>query len=159
VIVRSFDPFREFDRLAESFFGGRVDTMPFDAVRRDGEVVVEMDLPGVDPESIDVTVERNHVSVRAERSRPARDGETVLASGRRYGHFRRDLELGESLDANRLEAHYDNGVLTLRIPLAESAQPRKVAVATGRPALDVASTPTSESDGASEPSAPAAEAA
>src|SRR5690606_3412238 len=88
VIVRSFDPFREFDRLAESFFGTRADAAPFDAVRRGDEVVVEIDLPGVDPASIDVTVERNQVSVRAERTRSARDGDVVLAAGRRHGRFR-----------------------------------------------------------------------
>lgn len=159
MIVRSFDPFREFDRLAESFFGGRVDTMPFDAVRRDGEVVVEMDLPGVDPESIDVTVERNHVSVRAERTSPARDGDVVLASGRRHGEVRREFELGESLDASRLEANYDNGVLTLHIPLVETAQPRKVPVATARPAIDVESKVAGAPSEPSDSSEPVAEAA
>lgn len=158
MIVRPFDPFREFDRLAEQFFG-RADAAPFDAIRRGDEVIVELDLPGVDPESIDVTVERNQVSVRAERTRSAHEDDVVLASGRRHGQFRRDLELGESLDANRLEAHYDNGVLTLRIPLVESAQPRKVAVTTGRPALDVESKSASNGEAGAESSEPVAAAA
>lgn len=128
MIVRSFDPFRELDRVAESFFGP-APAMPYDAVRRGDTVIVELDLPGVAPESIDVTVERNHVSVRAARARATHEGDVVLASGRRHGEFRRDLELGASLDARRVEAAYDNGVLTLTIPVAESAQPRKVAVA------------------------------
>lgn len=127
MIVRSFDPFRELDRVADSVFGP-APTMAFDAVRRDDAVVVEIDLPGVTPESIDVTVERNHVSVRATRARTAREGDVVLAAGRRHGEFRRDLELGASLDARAVDARYDQGVLTLTIPVLESAQPRKVAV-------------------------------
>jgi HSP20 family protein len=132
VIVRSFDPFREFDRMTESMFGPQGETnMPYDAVRRGDDVIVDIDLPGIDPESIDITVERNHVSLRAERHRPTRDGDVVLASGRRHGQFRRDLYLGEALDSSRISAQYDNGVLTLTVPLAESAQPRKVAIDKG----------------------------
>ena len=95
------------------------------------DVIVDIDLPGIDPNSIDITVERNHLSLRAERHRPTRDGDVVLASGRRHGQFRRDLYLGESLDSSRIQAQYDNGVLTLTVPLAEHAQPRKVSVGQG----------------------------
>ena len=131
MIVRSFDPFRELDRMAESFRSAPA-TMAYDAVRRGDEVVVELDLPGVDPSSIDLTVERNHLVVRARRERSTREGDVVLASGRRHGEFRRDLELGASLDARRVSARYDNGVLTLTVPLAESAAPRKIEVEVGR---------------------------
>lgn len=127
MIVRSFDPFRELDRVAESVFGP-APAMAYDAVRRGDTVVVEIDLPGVAADSIDVTVERNHVSVRATRARATLESDVVLAAGRRHGEFRRDLELGASLDARGVEASYDAGVLTLRIPVLESAQPRKVTV-------------------------------
>ncbi len=131
MIVRSFDPFRELDRMTEGFRSGPA--MPYDAVRRGDEVIVEIDLPGVDPASIDLTVERNHLVVRAHRERSTREGDVVLASGRRHGDFRRDLELGAALDARRVSARYDNGVLTLVVPLAESASPRRIEVETGAP--------------------------
>jgi HSP20 family protein len=127
------DPFRDFDRLTEAVFGtsARPAAMPMDAYRDDGTFVVHLDLPGVDAESIDLTVEQNVLTVYAERKPPARDGAERVVSERSYGLFSRQLFLGDTLDADRLAADYDAGVLTLTIPIAEKAKPRKVAVTGG----------------------------
>ncbi len=131
-----FDPFRELDRMAnemagESWPGRPAPAVAMDAVRRGDEVLVTFDLPGVDPDSIDVEVERNVLTVRAERRADRREGDEVLAAERRYGTFTRQLFLGDTLDATRVEAAYDAGVLTLTVPVAEVAKPRKVTVAAG----------------------------
>ncbi len=105
--------------------------MPMDAVHRGDRVVVSFDLPGVDPESIDLTVERNVLSVRAERHPEATEGDEVLASERRHGTITRQLMLGDTLDGAGVEAGYDRGVLTVRIPVAAAAKPRKVSVSAG----------------------------
>ena len=124
------DPFREIDRLAEQFFGtpSRPAVMHMDA-ERDGEwFYVYFDLPGVDPDSIDLTVERNVLTVRAERTRQSSEGAEPVISERPMGTFSRQLFLGETLDIDHLEASYDAGVLTLRIPVAEQAKPRKISI-------------------------------
>jgi HSP20 family protein len=105
--------------------------MPMDAYRRGDQFVVHFDLPGVDPNSIDITVEKNVLTVKAERSWQPTEGEQVLVSERPQGSFTRQLFLGEGLDADRIEARYDNGVLTLTVPVAEQAKARKVAVTNG----------------------------
>ncbi|MEW1953169.1 Hsp20 family protein [Terrabacter sp. NPDC080008] len=126
------DPFRELDRIAQLAMGAtgtaaRPSAMPLDAWR-DGDVFhVELDLPGVDPASIDLDVERNVVTVRAERPTRASDAELVAAE-RPRGVFSRQLVLGDSLDTERIEARYDAGVLSLTIPVAEKARPRKIQV-------------------------------
>lgn len=126
------DPFRELDRLTQQMFGtegtnARPSVMPMDAWR-DGETFqVEFDLPGVDAQSIDLDVERNVVTVRAERPLRATDAE-LLAAERPRGVFSRQLILGDNLDTENIAASYDSGVLTLRIPVAEEAKPRKIAV-------------------------------
>ncbi|MBA3266150.1 MAG: Hsp20/alpha crystallin family protein [Nocardioidaceae bacterium] len=124
------DPFRELDRLSEAMFGtaGRPAVMPMDAYRRGDSFFVHLDLPGVDSDSIDLTVERNVLTVRAER-RPqiSEDADTVVTE-RPYGVFSRQLFLGDTLDTERLDASYDSGVLTIQIPVAEQAKPRKVEV-------------------------------
>jgi HSP20 family protein len=125
-----FDPFREFDRMADSF-SHTSPSMPMDAVRRDDEVVVWLDLPGADAESIDLEVERNVVTVKAERRHQAADNEQVLARERTHGTFSRQLLLGDSLDADSVEATFTDGVLELRVPVAEQAKPRKVSVGAG----------------------------
>lgn len=124
------DPFREIDRLAEQFFGtaARPAMMHLDAYRDGDHFFAAFDLPGVDPDSIDCTVERNVLTVRAERRRPAGDGVEVVAAERPMGTFTRQLFLGDTLDADRLEAGYEHGVLTLRIPVAERAKPRRVTI-------------------------------
>ncbi|WP_113716648.1 Hsp20/alpha crystallin family protein [Arthrobacter dokdonensis] len=125
------DPFRELDRLAQQVLGtaARPAAMPMDAWRDGDTFEVEFDLPGVAPESINLDVERNVVTVRAER--PALDGEKeMLAAERPRGVFSRQLVLGENLDTENIQASYDSGVLTLRIPVAEQAKPRKIAITT-----------------------------
>ena len=126
------DPFRELDRLTQQVLGtpgtlARPSAMPMDAWRDGQEFVVELDLPGVDPASIDLDVERNVLTVRAERKALA-DRE-FLAAERPRGVFSRQLILGDTLDTDNVHAAYDAGVLTLRIPVAERAKPRKITIA------------------------------
>ncbi len=127
------DPFREIDRLAEQFFGtpGRPAVMHMDAERDGDWFYVYFDLPGVDPDSIDLTVERNVLTVRAERKRAERIGAEPVINERPMGTFTRQLFLGDTLDTDHLDAGYEAGVLTLRIPVAEQAKPRKIAVTGG----------------------------
>ncbi|TYB39487.1 Hsp20/alpha crystallin family protein [Micromonospora sp. AP08] len=128
------DPFREIDRLAEQFFGttARPAVMHLDAYRDGDYFYAAFDLPGVDPDSIDCTVERNVLTVRAERRLAAGDNVELVAAERPMGTFTRQLFLGDTLDTDKLEAGYENGVLTLRIPISERAKPRRIAVtATG----------------------------
>lgn len=125
------DPFRELDRLAQQVLGtaNRPAAMPMDAWRDGDTFEVEFDLPGVSPDSINLDVERNVVTVRAER--PALDGKLeMLAAERPRGVFSRQLVLGENLDTEHIQASYDGGVLTLRIPVAEKAKPRKISITT-----------------------------
>ncbi|MEO3930969.1 Hsp20/alpha crystallin family protein [Micromonosporaceae bacterium B7E4] len=124
------DPFREIDRIAEHFFGttSRPAVMHLDAYRDGDYFYAAFDLPGVDPESIECTVERNVLTVRAERRRPTGDKVELVAAERPMGVFTRQLFLGDTLDTDKLEAGYESGVLTLRIPVAERAKPRRVEV-------------------------------
>lgn len=125
------DPFREFDRIAQQVLGttSRPAVMPMDAWREGDTLVVEFDLPGVSPETVDVDVERNVLTIKAER--PPRNGDwEMLASERPTGHFSRQLVLGDNLDLEQVQAAYDAGVLRLLIPVAEKAKPRKIEVAT-----------------------------
>ena len=127
------DPFRELDRLTQQAFGTRFrpSVMPIDAYRQGDEFVVDFDLPGVDPSSIDLTVEKNVLSVSAERRWEPAEEVQIVASERPQGTFNRQLFLGEGLDADKVEASYDNGVLSVTIPVAEQAKPRKVEIAAG----------------------------
>jgi HSP20 family protein len=127
------DPFRELDRLTQQVFGtpARPAAMPMDAWREADEFVVEFDLPGVDPASIDLDVERNVLTVRAERKAKAAEGAEMVAEERPTGTFSRQLILGDTLDTAKVQAVYEAGVLTLRIPIAEQAKPRKIEIATG----------------------------
>jgi HSP20 family protein len=130
-MLMRFDPFRELDRLTEQVRGGTrqwPSVLPMDAYRRGDHFVVHFDLPGADPDSIELTVERNVLTVKAERSWARGEEDEVLVNERPQGVFSRQLFLGESLDAERVEASYDNGVLTLTIPVAEQAKPRRVAI-------------------------------
>ena len=137
------DPFREFDRLAQQVLGAgttsRPAVMPMDAWREGDVFRIEFDLPGVAEDTIDIDVERNVLTIRAER--PARTGDWErLAAERPTGLFSRQLVLGENLDLERLEAHYDNGVLSLTVPVAEKAKPRKIQVRRGTGAKNEAIT-------------------
>jgi len=130
------DPFRELDRLSQQFFGTngtstRPAVMPMDAYRDGEQYVVHFDIPGVDPSSIDLDVERNVLTVHAERKPPIGEGVDYQVAERPRGVFSRQLFLGDTLDTDRIDAHYDAGVLTLRIPVMEKAKPRKIEVASG----------------------------
>ncbi|MFE5409513.1 Hsp20/alpha crystallin family protein [Microbacterium sp. NPDC056569] len=126
------DPFRELDRLTQQMFDGTLahpSVMPMDAWRDGDTFQVEFDLPGVDPDSIDLDVEHNIVTVKAVR--PPRASEAALiAAERPRGIFSRQLFLGDSLDTDHITAGYQGGVLTLRIPVAEHAKPRKITIST-----------------------------
>ena len=130
-MLMRFDPFAELDRLSRDTFGRRPAVMPMDAYRSGERFVVRFDLPGVDPASIDLTVEKNVLTVRAERAWAPAEGDQVVVAERPQGTFTRQLFLGETLDSEHIEAHYDHGVLTLTVPVAERARPRKVEVSTG----------------------------
>ena len=123
------DPFRDLDRLTQQVFGtaARPAIMSMDAWRDHDKFVVEFDLPGIDASSIDIDVERNVLTVRADR--PAREGiEELVAAERPRGVFSRQLILGDNLDTERISASYHGGVLRLEIPVAEKAKPRKITV-------------------------------
>jgi HSP20 family protein len=125
------DPFRDFDRLAQQVLGAgttsRPAVMPMDAWREGDTFVIEFYLPGVRAESLDIDVERNVLTLRAER--PPRNGDwEMLASERPTGVFSRQLVLGDNLDLDRVTASYDSGVLRLEVPVAERAKPRKIEV-------------------------------
>ncbi|HET9542365.1 MAG TPA: Hsp20/alpha crystallin family protein [Acidimicrobiales bacterium] len=130
-MLLQYDPFRELDRVADQAFARATPTMPMDAVRRGDTVHVFLDLPGVDPGSIDLEVERNVLTVKAERRWAREADDQVLANERRQGSFLRRLLLGDTLDGDRVAADYRDGVLAITIPVAEAAKPRKVSVGTG----------------------------
>jgi HSP20 family protein len=129
MLIRT-DPFRELDRLTQQVFGtaARPAAMPMDAWQEDGEFVVAFDLPGVMPDKVDLNVERNVLTVRAERQDPTQPNVELVVAERPRGVFSRQLILGDTLDTEKIKASYDAGVLTLRIPVAEQAKPRKIEI-------------------------------
>lgn len=132
-MLMEYDPFREFTRLASGLFDQTRTprSMPMDAYRQDGHLRVDLDLPGVDAESIELTVERNVLSVTARRSFDRTDAGELLVSERPQGVFSRQVFLDEGLDTDHLEADYANGVLTIQVPVLESARPRRVPISVG----------------------------
>ena len=129
MLLRTTDPFRDLDRLTQQIFGttNRPAVMPMDAWREGDAFTIEFDLPGVAQESIDLDIERNVLTVRAERV--ARNGDwEMLASERPRGVFSRQLVLGDNLDLEHIEAAYESGVLRLTVPVAERAKPRKIEI-------------------------------
>lgn len=124
------DPFRDLDRITQQLFGTAAHpaAMPMDAYRKDTDFYVHLDLPGIDPDSIDLTVEQNVLTIRAERPQVSPDDVEMIVSERPTGSFSRQLFLGETLDADTIAADYRAGVLTLRIPVREAAKPRKLAI-------------------------------
>ncbi|HEU5042742.1 MAG TPA: Hsp20/alpha crystallin family protein [Nocardioidaceae bacterium] len=138
MLLRTTDPFRDFDRLTQQLVGStwgttnRPAVMPMDAWREGDRFVIEFDLPGVNPESIDLDVERNVLTVRAERVPRNGDWE-MLAAERVRGAFSRQLVLGDNLDLENIEAKYDAGVLRLVVPVAEKAKPRKIEITGTKP--------------------------
>jgi HSP20 family protein len=134
MLVR-YDPFRDFDRKTS-----RRQWMPMDAFRHDQTVELRFDLPGIEPDSLDVEVERNVLTIRAERSWTPSEGTEVLAQERPQGSVARQVMLGDALDTERLDATYDAGVLSISIPVAEQAKARKVEIQQGsREPLEVGS--------------------
>lgn len=129
MLLRTADPFRDFDRLTQQLMGttNRPAVMPMDAWRQGDTFVIEFDLPGASRESIDLDVERNVLTVRAERVAKNGDWE-MLATERPRGHFSRQLVLGDNLDLERIDAAYADGVLRLTVPVAEKAKPRKIEI-------------------------------
>ena len=127
-MLMRFDPFREIDRLTQAWGGDRAPVMPMDAYRDGERFVVHFDLPGVDPASIELTVEKNVLTVAAERQPVLGEGRQWLVNERPQGSFSRQLFLGEGLDSDHIEARYDHGVLTVTVPVAEQAKPRKVEI-------------------------------
>ncbi len=143
-MVMRFDPFRDLDRLTQDLWQGSgrraastASAMPIDAYRSGDRFLVHFDLPGVDPETVELTVEKNVLTVRAERG-PSWTGDVeLIVAERPQGSFTRQLFLAETLDTERIEASYDAGVLTVTIPVAEAAKPRRVEIGQ----RDVGSTP------------------
>ena len=131
-MLMRFDPFREIDRIAQMATEAAQTprSFPLDAYRRGEQFIVQFDLPGVDASSIDLTVERNMLTVRGERRFARQDGDEVIAAERPQGIFTRQLMLGDALDGERINADYHDGVLTLMIPISERAKPRKVEIST-----------------------------
>ncbi|MGH2946968.1 MAG: Hsp20/alpha crystallin family protein [Solirubrobacteraceae bacterium] len=139
-MLMRFDPFRDLDRLTEQLASTAARAprgFPMDAYRRGDEFIVEFDLPGVEPASIELTVEQNALSVRAERRFEPRAGDEVLVAERPQGTYARQLFLGDALDSERVQANCRHGVLTLTIPVAEAAKPRHVPVGGGQDAQTI----------------------
>jgi HSP20 family protein len=128
-----FDPFRDFDRLAAEVLGtARTPSlMPMDCLRSGDQFVVRFDLPGIDADSLEVSAENQTLTVRAERTRRDPEGATYLISERPSGTYSRQLVLGDGLAVEDIRADYRDGVLTLTIPVAEQAKPRKIEITRG----------------------------
>jgi len=135
-MLMRFDPFSDFDRLSRQVWGNtRTNFMPADAYRKGERFYLHIDLPGIDPDSIDVTVEKNTLTVSAERRWDIDGEDQILLNERPTGSFSRQFFLGESLDTEAIEAGYDHGVLTVAIPVAETAKARKISVSATHEAL------------------------
>jgi HSP20 family protein len=125
-----YDPFRDYEQLAQQLLsGGRVPrSFPMDAYRRGDDFIVHLDLPGVDPGSIDVTVDSGMLTVSAERRFEQEEGDEIIVNERPQGRFNRDLRLGSAIDVDKIDASYEGGVLTLTLPVSERAKPRTIQV-------------------------------
>src|SRR5271166_7121809 len=129
-MLMRFDPFREFDRWTQPNWSEKI-SVPLDVYRKGDKFIVRVDLPGIDPTSLDVTIERNVLAIKAERSWTPSDGDEVLVAERPQGTFTRRLFLSEGLDSEQITAQYENGVLTITVPVAASAKSRKIEIALG----------------------------
>jgi len=138
-MAMNFDPFRELDRVAGTLFESRQGPrlMPMDLYRDGDTYVLNADLPGVDPGSVDVDVDGQLLTIRAERTLAAGDGVKWLARERQAGSFLRQLNLGQGIDRDRIAASYTNGVLSVTIPVSEKAKPRKIEVSTAGEPMQV----------------------
>jgi HSP20 family protein len=133
--LTTLDPIsRDFDRIVRRAFGGNTfsyaPALPMDTVRRDGEVVLRFDVPGVEQDKIDVTVDKGVLTVSATREEAKTEGENPVVRERLFGSFTRRVRLSDNLDAEAIEASHHDGVLEIRIPVREEAKPRKIAVGT-----------------------------
>ena len=140
------DPFRDIDVLFNRL-GGRASgngsmLMPMDAYRRGEDVWVHIDLPGVSADSLEISVERSVLTISAERDWHREEGDQTYLAERPRGVYRRQVHLGEGLDPDKIEANFSDGVVTLRIPVAEKAKPRKIDIGTDQAAIDVTSAET-----------------
>ena len=129
----SYDPFNRLEELRDQLLsGGRTPQgFPMDAYRRGDEFRVHLDLPGVQPDTVDITVENQVLSVTAERRFEQKEGDEFIVSERPQGRFSRQLRLGSTIDVDRIEASYEDGVLTLTLPVSERARPRQIQVGGG----------------------------
>ena len=129
-MAMSFDPFSQLDRIAQSVFdtSRQPRLMPVDLFREGDRYILNADLPGADPASVDVDVDGHLLTIRAVRSAADRDGARWLAQERPYGAYLRQFTIGDDVDPDGISATYDNGVLTVVIPIAERAKPRKISV-------------------------------
>jgi HSP20 family protein len=144
MLVR-FDQFHDYDRFTErldQIWRRSSAVVPMDAYRHGNEVILDLDLPGLDPDAIDLTVERDVLTISANRQWDRKEDDEVFAAERPHGTFTRRVLLGDSLDTSNLQASYDHGVLTVTLPVAEQAQPRKIDIGAGRPqaAIEVSTT-------------------
>ena len=130
MLLTSFDPFAEFHRVLRTADGGHA-TMRMDVIRRDGEVELRFDLPGIDTDSIDVTVDQGWLTVSAKRSDEYAEGDKPYVRERVMGSFTRRIRLSDVVDAEKISAGYDAGVLRVTVPLQERALPRKIEVSAG----------------------------
>lgn len=137
--VMRLDPFAGFERMFETLYGheGSHRPMPIDIYRKGNEYRVEMDLPGADPASLDVNVERNMLTVNAEAKSMHDDADEQIVCERRHAHFSRQVYLGENLDTDNVKASFENGVLTVTIPVSEKAPGRHIEVSTGNGAHEI----------------------
>ena len=148
--LTTLDPIsRDFDRIVRRAFagpafssrafsnGGYAPALPMDTIKRDGELVLRFDVPGVDPEKIDVTVDKGVLSVSATRETEHAEGENPVVRERLFGSFTRRVRLSDNLDADAIEASHQDGVLELRIPVREEAKPRKIAIGTAGAAREL----------------------
>jgi HSP20 family protein len=141
LVMLTFDPFRELNSLVGQTFGSSANPvsrwMPMDLYRLDDHFVVTVDLPGIDPGSIDLTVDGNTLTIRAGRTAPAPEGAQWLAQERPFGTYLRQVSLGDGLNVQDIHATYDAGVLSVTIPVAEQAKPRKIAIGSGGQTAEV----------------------
>ncbi|GAB3520090.1 Hsp20/alpha crystallin family protein [Arthrobacter monumenti] len=149
-MAMKFDPFRELDRVAEALLdnhqGPRL--MPMDLYRDGDRYILNADLPGIDPGSVDIDVDGQLLTIRAERTARTEEGVKWLTRERQNGSYMRQLNLGQGIDTGSISAHYENGILNVIIPVSERAKPRKIEISTG----SLASEPTV--DGGSEEKQP-----
>ena len=131
--MATYDPFRDFDRLASSLLEARRGPryMPMDLYRDGDHYVLTADLPGIDPGSVDIDVDGQLLTIRAERTLGNREGVKWITREREGGSFLRQLNLGQGVDTENIAANYSNGVLSVTIPVSEKAKPRKIAVMSG----------------------------